>query len=303
LLAVYSFDVVLTYEQASAMMELSPAPVGFWREVSMPAQRRHVGANVKHLLHLPNREDVAVEDMLRMVPQVCPQWYDAIGLDVGFHWALVRPILRTPVPQKPYAEIDAILGSMAALADSSGTMKVIWPPPTDYLVAIEAKCPPLVWDDAEPWASAVAPKSNLEQQLKRDIALGFSRVAALHVIATPSAETFGDAMHAASRLGDHFLPEAKRQVGDALDCLPVGHCIISVGEVAWKPWSQAGSLSLIRLRGAPDIGVVSSFVREQVDSILAKTTKPRYWRAVYVPDRKDSWVQLDDLFAPPCDRF
>jgi hypothetical protein len=253
---------------------------------------------VNHLLHLPNREDVAVEGVLRMLPQACPQWYESIGLDVDFHWALVRPILETPMLRERHAEIDAILGSMAALADSSGVMNVIWPPPTDFLVAVEAKCPPVRWEDTEPWATAVPQKSNLAHQLRRDINLGFSRVAALHVIATPHAASFGSALHAASKLGDHFLPEAERQVGDDPDSLLVGHCVLSVGEVEWKPWDQAGSFSLMRMRPAPQIGMGSPVIREQVDSILSKSPKPLHWRAVYVQDRNEDWKQLDDLFAP-----
>jgi hypothetical protein len=50
-----------------------------------------VGASVSHLLHLPNREDVAVEGTLRVLQQACPQWYESIGLDVDFHWALASP--------------------------------------------------------------------------------------------------------------------------------------------------------------------------------------------------------------------
>jgi hypothetical protein len=237
-----------------------------------------------------------------MLPQACPQWYESIGLDADFHWGLVRPVLKTPMLREPHAEIDAILGSTAALVDGSGAMRVIWPPPTDHLVAIEAKCPPARWEDTESWASGVPPKSKLEHQLKRDINLGFSRVAALHVIATPHAESFGSAMRAASTLGDHFLPEAERQVGDDIDCLPVGHCVLSVGEVEWKPWDQAGSFSLIRVRPAPQVGFGSPAIREQIDSILSRCPEPLHWGAIYVRDGKKDWTQLNDLFARPCRR-
>jgi hypothetical protein len=56
----------------------------------------------------------------------------------------------------------------------------------------------------KPWASAVSAKSNLTQQLKRDIELGFSCVGAMHVIATtPDTGSFGGAMHA-----EQFFPPA-----------------------------------------------------------------------------------------------
>src|SRR5258708_39967217 len=79
--------------------------------------------NNQHLLHSPDREGLAVEQMLRMLPQVCPAWYDSIDLDADRHWALLKPTFR-----EPEAEIDVILGRMASLADSSGAMKPVWPP-------------------------------------------------------------------------------------------------------------------------------------------------------------------------------
>jgi hypothetical protein len=251
---------------------------------------------------LPNREDIAVERILRMLPLACPKWYASVGLDVNSHWALVRPTLMTPMLREPQAEVDVILGRMARLADSSGAVQAIWPPPTDYLVAVEAKCPPVSWDDTEPWANSTPSKSNLEQQLKRDIKLGFSRVAALHVIATPYAEDFWSAIQAASELGNHFLPEAERQVANDVDSLRVGHCILSVGEVWSKSWHQAGTLSVLRMNPAPQIGSGLPVIREQVDSFLRECPQPRCWRAVYLRDGKEGWKQLDDLFAPLVER-
>jgi hypothetical protein len=129
--------------------------------------------NIQHLLHSSEREALAVEQMLRMLPQICPAWHDSLGLDANRHWALVKPVLKIPTCRETEAEIDVILGRMASLVDNLGAMKPIWPPSTDYLIAIEAKCLPRSWDDMEPWA-VVPAKSNLTQQLKRDIELGFS---------------------------------------------------------------------------------------------------------------------------------
>ena len=227
-----------------------------------------------------------------------PSGNESIGLDVDSHWALVRPVLKTPMLRKPQAEIDVILGRMAVGRRQFWVMEPIWPPPTEYLVAVEAKCPPVSWDDTKPWASPKPQKSNLRQQLGRDIDLGFSRVAALHVIATPSAEDFQGAMHAANELGNHILPEVGRQVVDDVGSLPVGHCILSVGEVCWKSLDQAGAVSVLRMDPAPQITLGLSPIREQVDSILSKCPKPRYWRAVYVPDETEGWRHLDDIFAP-----
>src|ERR1700719_2860347 len=100
-----------------------------------------VGVSMDHLLDLQNREHVAIDGLLRSLPITCPAWYDSLGLDAFSHWALLRPVLTTA--RKREAEVDAILGRMAPIVDAFGTMQPIWPPPTDYLVAVEAKCPPV----------------------------------------------------------------------------------------------------------------------------------------------------------------
>lgn len=258
------------------------------------------GENIEHLLHSFEREGLAVEQMLRMLPQICPAWHDSLDLDANCHWALVKPVFRTPACREPEAEIDVILGRMASLVDNSGVVKPVWPPSTDYLVGIEAKCLPRSWDDMEPWAAVLA-KSNLTKQLRRDIELGFSCVGALHVIATPpDAGSFRGAMQAAGSLGKHFLIEAERQADEDVEGLPVGHCVLSLGEVSWKPHHQSGALLLLKLKTAPQIGFGAAIVRDQVDAILSKTSKPRYWRPIYAPDERGTWRELDDLFAPLC---
>jgi hypothetical protein len=106
-------------------------------------------------------------------------------------------------------------------------------------------------------------------------------------------------MHAASRIGNHFLMEAERQADEDVEGLAVGHSVLSVGEVSWKPCHQSGALLLLKLKTAPQIGFASPTIRDQVDSFLSKTPKPRYWRALY-RDRNGGWRQIDDLFAPLC---
>ncbi len=70
---------------------------------------------------------------------------------------------------------------------------------------------------------------------------GFSRVAALHVIAIPGkGEDFWGAIRTTSQLGDHALPEAERQVIEEVGRLSVGHCILSIGEVVERLGSSRG---------------------------------------------------------------
>jgi hypothetical protein len=249
-----------------------------------------------HLLDLRNREHVAIDGLLRSLPMACPGWYDSIGLDAFSHWALLRPVLTTA--RKQEAEVDAILGRMAPIVDAIGTMQPIWPPPTDYLVAVEAKCMPVSWTDTEEWANLKSKKSKLTQQLKRDLVLGFSRVSAMHVIATPSAETFQSAMSASDRLGSHVLLRAERELVDEKGRLRVGHCVLGIGEVAWKSWDHAGAATVLAMEPAPFVGSTSSFVRDQVDAILCNCPRPPYWRTLYACDGKMHWGFLGDLFAP-----
>jgi len=58
--------------------------------------------NNQHLLHSPDREGLAVEQMLCMLPQVCPAWYDSIDLDADRHWALLKPTFRGPEAEIKY---------------------------------------------------------------------------------------------------------------------------------------------------------------------------------------------------------
>src|ERR1700683_3519852 len=132
-------------------------------------------SNDRHLMDVRNREDIAVERLLDLLPLVNPTWYESLGIDPGSHWALVRPLLKTPTFRQPEAEIDIVFGRTTMLTDDHGKPKAVWPPPTDYLVAVEAKCQLVKWEDTESWANAVEPKINLRQQLERKSSRGFGR--------------------------------------------------------------------------------------------------------------------------------
>jgi len=51
----------------------------------------------------------------------------------------------------------------------------------DFTVAVEAKCPVVKWKIWSHGQLPPHPKSNLRQQLERDIALAFIELAALHL--------------------------------------------------------------------------------------------------------------------------
>jgi hypothetical protein len=216
-----------------------------------------VGDGAVHLFRRQDRENLSVKHLVCMFPQFCPEWYQSVGIDADYHWALLRHEFRTSDPRKPWAEVDIVMGHMVRLADIYGKVRPVWPPPTDYLVAVEAKCPKISQHDIEPWASPVSRTSELRKQLRTDIKLGFSRVSALHVIATPpDTESFGGAMHTANATGDYFLSRAEREVGEDL-LSQVGHCVLSCGEVSWRPYLESGAISRLKIQDAPT-GVIQS---------------------------------------------
>jgi hypothetical protein len=252
-----------------------------------------------HLCDQSDREDVAVEFLLDLLPLIYPEWYESIGIDPNWHWALVRPILRTPMLRQSQAEIDIIFGRMSTIMTSSGVAKVVWPPPTDFTVAVEAKCPVVKWEDMESWAAAATPKSNLRQQLERDIALGFHRVAALHVVATPPSNGFWDAIRTADTLSTYFLPCAERQISALTGELPVGHTILSIAGLAWKHERMSAVTMPRKIVPAPVAGTGPvKAVRDQVESVLENCAEPTVGRAIFVR-RASGWQQLDSSSVEP----
>jgi hypothetical protein len=212
-----------------------------------------------------------------------PQWYRSVGIDPDSHWALVRPTFRTAMIRQPEVEVDVVLGRMVTLFDGTGPQQIVWPPPTDYVVAVEGKCAPVRWEDTEPWARATQPKSNLRDQLKRDLTLGFSRVAALHIIATPPSDNYWDVLRTAHQLGMHFLPIAERQIATLVNELPIGHAVLSMAGVRWKDEGLSGTIAPMKITPAPLVGHgLVQQVREQIDGYLNACQKPVTARAVFV---------------------
>ena len=72
-------------------------------------------AEDRHLIGIPNREDIAVERLLVLLPFLHPACYKSIVIDHDSHWALVRPLLQEPMADLRQAEIDIVLGRMRVL--------------------------------------------------------------------------------------------------------------------------------------------------------------------------------------------
>lgn len=250
----------------------------------------------RHLIGIPNREDIAVERLLGLLPFLHPAWYESLGIDHHSHWALVRPLLQKPMADLRQAEIDIVLGRMKVLADENGHAKFVWPPPTDYLVAVEAKCQVVTWEDTESWASAVTPKINLRQQLERNLDLGFHRVAALHVVAAPPSEDYWGVMRAARALGNYYLPIANGHLLDLVGKLSVGHAVLAMAGVSWKHEGDSGTVLPMKIIPSPLSGMgLQETALLQIQQFLATCPAPRNSRAVFVRN-KGQWLPLDSTF-------
>ena len=251
---------------------------------------------VRHLSGIPNREDVAVERLLGLLPFLHPAWYESIGIDHNSHWALVRPLLHEPMANLRQAEIDIVLGRMTVLTDENGQATPVWPPPTDYLVAVEAKCQAVTWEDREPWAGAVTPKINLREQLERNLDLGFHRVAALHVVAAPPSDDYWGVMNAALALGKYYLPIANGHLLDLVGKLSVGHAVLAIAGVSWKHEGDSGTVLPMKIVPSPLAGMgLKETALSQIQQFLAACPAPRKSRAAFVRS-KGQWLPLDSTF-------
>jgi hypothetical protein len=245
-----------------------------------------------HLFEMGDRENRAVDELLPMLAVVRPEWYTSLGINETYHWAVIRAELKTSNMQD--GEVDVIMGNTPCL-QISGAPRPIWPPPTDYLVAVEAKCIKKKSATVEPWEYPVARKHDLPKQLERDIKkLGFSRVLALHVFTMPSTHSFGNAMETADTIASRFLMEAEREVRSAIDESLVGHGVLGIGEVSYRSYSQSGAVHVSKMKQAPYLGEPGPALQSQVNSILRELPNPLYWPALFrqVNGRAKCWGQL-----------
>ena len=246
----------------------------------------------RHLADTAKREDVAVERLLDLLPFAYPSWYVSLGIDQASHWALVRPLLKTPSFRQPEAEIDIILGPMKAVLDSHENARPVWPPSADYLVAVEAKCSLVKGEDTQSWGNATEAKTNLRQQLERNLDLGFHRVSALHVVATQPSDDYWEMMRVGHALGKYYLPIANGHLLDLIGDLPVGHVVLTMASIKGKHEGLSGGLAPMKMNPAPLSGAgLKEFARIQIEAFLAACPPPSSFRAVYIRSGRD-WRSL-----------
>ena len=170
-----------------------------------------------------------------------------------------------------------------------------WPPPTDWLVAIEAKCSYL-----SPQAGSISREhvkstkastqkvAHLRRQVNGLLYAGFNRVALLDVIATgPNGGDWLTATYVADETRRVMLQDLDKRLPAAC---PAGHCVYSIGAVAGGNEASRAAVSADWRRAAQDspLLVKDPVVREHrkelegnLLDILAALPKPLYLKAVY----------------------
>jgi len=191
------------------------------------------------------------------------EWLLSFGIHPIHHWCLVRPVLAGVHKKFPSIEVDIVLGNV-------GTP--VWPPPVDYLVAVEAKCWARKWEDLEPWKRVQSPRTNLWDQVKRNRESGFSRVAGVDIVCTEPGNDYFSALAAASTLAgaeQHWL----RREADKND--EAGYAVFAFGAVSWKDESKSGAIGLIECRTAPVLDSPNQVLAEAVRGILTSCPQPQ----------------------------
>jgi hypothetical protein len=189
------------------------------------------------------------------------------------------------------------------LAESGG---LEWPPPTDYLVAVEAKCSyldpnirklsNLSADDIKSRKSSWQKTKHIQQQVSDLLQMGFNKVALLDLIANPPATGTGSEPW----LFASIIANAAR---DALDVVlnsrlpeisPAGHWVYSMGAVAGGDETMRGAGVPEELRHADEnpflsntqVQARSQNIKNHLNAILKTLPHPYMFPVFYIDCRK-----------------
>jgi len=174
-----------------------------------------------YLVDIPGKESEAIKRLLKLLP-ITGGLFKSLGLDSLFSWYLIevrtdlhlgllptdidilagrlswsdpgafRSILAEEIKSEPNApqSVHLTLASLK-LAESGG---IKWPPLTDYLIGIEAKCAYLDPNANEIKEDTIKSKKSskekvygIQKQVEKLLSFGFDKVALLDMIANPPA--------------------------------------------------------------------------------------------------------------------
>ena len=174
-----------------------------------------------YLVDIPGKESEAIKRLLKLLP-ITGGLFKSLGLDPLFSWYLIevrtdlhlgllptdidilagrlswsdpgafRSILAEEIKSEPNAPQSVHLTLAALKLAESGGIK--WPPLTDYLIGIEAKCAYLdpnaneiKEDTIKSTKKSSKKKVGIRKQVEKLLSFGFDKVALLDMIANPPA--------------------------------------------------------------------------------------------------------------------
>ena len=174
-----------------------------------------------YLVDIPGKESEAIKRLLKLLP-ITGGLFKSLGLDSLFSWYLIevrtdlhlgllptdidilagrlswsdpgafRSILAEEIKSEPNAPQSVHLTLAALKLAESGGIK--WPPLTDYLIGIEAKCAYLdpnaneiKEDTIKSTKKSSKKKVGIRKQVEKLLSFGFDKVALLDMIANPPA--------------------------------------------------------------------------------------------------------------------
>jgi hypothetical protein len=284
-----------------------------------------VGCAQKYLVEDPKREREAIRKLLDL-KWFAHEIFGLLGLDVGFSWFLLD-VKKDKLCTFAKGDIDILAGRLEweapkefedllnyefkgkenwhpsnvvllAAVKYAATGGIKWPPSTDWLVAVEAKCAYL-----SPQADRIALEHfkstktsaqairHTRAQVKDLVRLGFDRVALLDIIANPPVSgPDGQAWLAAADLADRSMRTVSQILERRLSQDSVaGHYLWSIGAVAGGDEGRRGAGSPVELKRARDNPFLSdSGARERREegqqnlrTQFATLPKPLHLRTIF----------------------
>ncbi len=241
-----------------------------------------------------DRENSAVDTLLSLGRVVQQDWFRSLGFDPDRHWCLIRPILKGVHVDYPELEIDFILGNLG---------RECWPPSLETVVAVEAKCWVKKWNDLHPRSKGPHAKTNLWEQVLRNIECGFDRAAGVDIVSTEPCPDYRDAMVASHVLGRSEAQWLSKQAEKRRLHKEAGYALFSFGAVSWKGESESGTLCMLECRDAPLLDKHSTRVENAVAAILGLCSQPGFRPPYHFVFRDARWqtvpVACHGLPFPP----
>ena len=282
-----------------------------------------------YLVDLPDREGQAIRRLLKS-PFLPVGFVSSLGLDSGFAWYILE--MRMDRLSEFTGDIDLLAGQLrwrdpkafdSLLAEEAKKAPdahpswhsftaalrlaadggIRWPPPTNYLVGIEAKCAYIAPEAERISNQAIKSKKSspqkirrLQGQVERLVMMGFDKVALLDMIATPPAlgrniNAWFEALYTALQAWDVMQPILKKRLPE--ESL-AGHWTWPIGSIVGGDESQRGAGAPVELRSARDnlylqkdaaVQKRRQRMNEKVEDLMNGLPPPRSFPVIFVDCR------------------